>query len=348
MIELSQKIIELIEQARKLVVRTTNTAMIYTYYSVGKMIVEEWQQGSQKAAYGTQLLEKVSLDLTHTFGKGFSVDNLENMRKFYLVYMNQILISENPSRILENHLISETASRKLPSQFLSWSHYVFLSKLDNDLERKFYEIESLQNSWGLKELKRQFNAGLYERLALSRDKQKVLELSEKGHFIETSLDVIKDPLVLEFLGLEEKAGYSETELETAIINHIETFMLELGKGFFFGGRQVRFTFDEEHYRVDLVFYNRILRCFVLVDLKIGKLSHQDLGQMQMYVNYYDRFEKHEGENPTIGIVLCKLKNKAMVEMTLPEGNNQIFASKYQTIIPDKEQFLKILKQYDEK
>jgi len=262
--------------------------------------------------------------------------------------MNQILISENPSRILENHLISETASRKLPSQFLSWSHYVFLSKLDNDLERKFYEIESLQNSWGLKELKRQFNAGLYERLALSRDKQKVLELSEKGHFIETSLDVIKDPLVLEFLGLEEKAGYSETELETAIINQIETFMLELGKGFFFGGRQVRFTFDEEHYRVDLVFYNRILRCFVLVDLKIGKLSHQDLGQMQMYVNYYDRFEKHEGENPTIGIVLCKLKNKAMVEMTLPEGNNQIFASKYQTIIPDKEQFLKILKQYDEK
>lgn len=348
MIELSQKIIDLIQQARLLVVRTTNTAMIYTYFSVGKMIVDEWQQGKQKAAYGVQLLEKVSSDLTHTLGKGFSVDNLENMRKFYLVFKNQILISENTSRILENRLISETASRNLPSQFLSWSHYVFLSKVDNDLERKFYEIESLQNSWGLKELKRQFNTGLYERLALSRDKQKVLELSEKGHIIETSSDVIKDPLVLEFLGLEEKTGYSETELETAIINQIETFMLELGKGFFFGGRQVRFTYDEEHYRVDLVFYNRILRCFVLVDLKIGKLSHQDLGQMQMYVNYYDRFEKHEGENPTIGIVLCKLKNQAMVEMTLPKGNNQIFASKYQTIIPDKEQFIKILKQYDEK
>jgi predicted nuclease of restriction endonuclease-like (RecB) superfamily len=347
MIELSKKIIDLIEQARKLVVRTTNTAMIYTYYSVGKIIVEEWQQGKQKAVYGTQLLEKVSADLTKTFGKGFSVDNLENMRKFYLVYSAQIFISENPSRILENHLVSEMASRKLPSLFLSWSHYVFLSKVENEAERKFYEIEALTNNWGLKELKRQFNTGLYERLALSRDKQKVLELSEKGHIVETSSDVIKDPLVLEFLGLEEKAGYSETELETAIINQIETFMLELGKGFFFGGRQVRFTFDEEHYRVDLVFYNRILKCFVLIDLKIGKLSHQDLGQMQMYVNYYDRFEKHEGENPTIGIVLCKLKNKAMVEITLPNDNNQIFATQYQTIIPDKQQFLNILKQYDE-
>jgi len=293
------------------------------------------------------LLEKVSVDLTKTLGKGYSVDNLENMRKFYLVYIDQIQISENPSRILENHLISETASRKLPSQFLSWSHYVFLSRVENNAERKFYEIESLANSWGIKEMKRQFNTSLYERLALSRNKQKVLELSEKGHIIETSQDVIKDPLVLEFLGLEEKTGYSETELETAIINQIEKFMLELGKGFFFGGRQVRFTFDEEHYKVDLVFYNRILKCFVLIDLKIGKLAHQDLGQMQMYVNYYDRFEKAEDENPTIGIVLCKLKNQALVELTLPEDNNQIFTSKYQTILPDKQQFLNILKQYDE-
>ncbi len=293
------------------------------------------------------MLEKVSVDLTKTLGKGYSVDNLENMRKFYLVYIDQIQISENPSRILENHLISETASRKLPSQFLSWSHYVFLSRVENNAERKFYEIESLANSWGIKEMKRQFNTSLYERLALSRNKQKVLELSEKGHIIETSQDVIKDPLVLEFLGLEEKTGYSETELETAIINQIEKFMLELGKGFFFGGRQVRFTFDEEHYKVDLVFYNRILKCFVLIDLKIGKLAHQDLGQMQMYVNYYDRFEKAEDENPTIGIVLCKLKNQALVELTLPEDNNQIFTSKYQTILPDKQQFLNILKQYDE-
>lgn len=244
-------------------------------------------------------------------------------------------------------MISENLSRKLPNQFLSWSHYVFLSRVDNEAERKFYEIEALQNNWGLKEIKRQFNTGLYERLALSRDKDKILELSQEGQVIQNSSDVIKDPLVLEFLGIEEKTEYSETELESAIINQIEKFMLELGKGFFFGGRQVRFTFDEEHYRVDLVFYNRILKCFVLIDLKIGKLAHQDLGQMQMYVNYFDRFEKQESENPTIGIILCKLKNQSMVEITLPAGNKQIFASKYQTIIPDKKEFINLLKQYDE-
>ncbi|GAB1453400.1 PDDEXK nuclease domain-containing protein [Draconibacterium sp.] len=347
MIELSRKIIDLIENARKFVVKTTNTTMIFAYYSVGKMIVDELQSGSEKAEYGTKLLENVSSDLSQKIGRGFSVDNLENMRKFYLVYMNQIQISENASRKLENKLISENHSRKLPTQFLSWSHYVFLSRIDNEAERKFYEIEALQNNWGLKEIKRQFNTGLYERLALSRDKNKILELSQEGHVIQNSIDVIKDPFVLEFLAIEEKAEYSETELETAIINQIEKFMLELGKGFFFGGRQVRFTFDEEHYRVDLVFYNRILKCFVLIDLKIGKLTHQDLGQMQMYVNYFDRFEKQELENPTIGIILCKLKNQSMVEITLPAGNKQIFASKYQTIIPDKKEFIKLLRQYDE-
>lgn len=347
MIELSRKIIDLIENARKFVVKTTNTTMIFAYYSVGKMIVDELQSGSEKAEYGTKLLENVSSDLSQKIGRGFSVDNLENMRKFYLVYMNQIQISENASRKLENKLISENHSRKLPTQFLSWSHYVFLSRIDNEAERKFYEIEALQNNWGLKEIKRQFNTGLYERLALSRDKNKILELSQEGHVIQNSIDVIKDPFVLEFLAIEEKAEYSETELETAIINQIEKFMLELGKGFFFGGRQVRFTFDEEHYRVDLVFYNRILKCFVLIDLKIGKLTHQDLGQMQMYVNYFDRLEKQELENPTIGIILCKLKNQSMVEITLPAGNKQIFASKYQTIIPDKKEFIKLLRQYDE-
>ncbi len=331
MIELSRKIIDLIESARKFVLKTTNTSMILTYYSIGKMIVNELQSGKEKAEYGTQLLEHVSSDLTQKLGKGFSVDNLENMRKFYLTYMNQIQISEKGSRILENRLISENLSRKLPNQFLSWSHYVFLSRIENDLERRFYEIEALQNNWGTKELKRQYNTGLFERLAISRNKQKVFELSQKGQSIEKPHDIIKDPLILEFLGLEEKTYYSETELETAIINQIEKFMIELGKGFFFGGRQVRFTFDEEHYRVDLVFFNRILKCFVLIDLKIGKLTHQDLGQMQMYVNYFDRFEKQESENPAIGIILCKFKNQSMVEITLPAGNEQIFASKYQTV-----------------
>jgi len=346
MIELSKKIIELIENAKKFVLKTTNTTMIFTYYSVGKMIVEEWQQGKHKAEYGTQLLEKVSADLTQTIGKGFSVDNLENMRKFYLVYIHQIQISETGSRKLENRLISENSSRKLPSQFLSWSHYVFLSRVENENERKFYEIEALQNSWGLKELKRQFNTGLFERIALSRDKEKVRELSEIGHIIEKTEDIIKDPLILEFLGLEEKAGYSETELETAIINQIEKFMLELGKGFFFGGRQVRFTFDEDHFFVDLVFYNRLLRCFILIDLKIGKLKHQDLGQMQMYVNYYDRYVKLEDENPTIGIILCKDKHDTMVKISLPLNQNQLFASKYKTVIPSKDELKSILTSYE--
>lgn len=260
MIELSKKIIDMIEDARKFVVKTSNTVMVFTYFSVGSMIVEELQSGKEKAGYGKKLLKKVSADLSKKLGKGFSVDNLENMRRFYLIYSTQIRISENGSRILTNTLISEKLSRKLPSNFLTWSHYIFLSRIENEAERKFYGLESLQSNWGIKELRRQFDSGLYERLSLSRDKKKVLELSRKGQIIEKPHDIIKSPVVLEFLGFEEKAKYSETELETAIINQIEKFMLELGKGFFYGGRQVRFTFDEEHYFVDLVFYNRLLRC----------------------------------------------------------------------------------------
>jgi predicted nuclease of restriction endonuclease-like (RecB) superfamily len=218
-------------------------------------------------------------------------------------------------------------------------------RIENELERQFYEIESHVNQWKLKELERQFNSGLFERLSISKDKAKILQLAKEGQIVENASDIIKDSLVLEFLGLEGKNSYSETEVESAIINEIENFMLELGKGFFFGGRQVRFTFEEDHFFVDLVFYNRILKCFVLVDLKIGKLAHQDLGQMQMYVNYYDRFVKDSSENPTIGIVLSKVKNQAVVEITLPEGNRQIFASKYQTILPTKESLQELLNHY---
>jgi len=346
MIELSKKIIDLIESTRVQVYKVANTGMVFSYFSIGKMIVDELQNGKEKANYGSHLLETVSKDLKNKLGKGYSVDNLENMRKFYLCYSSQIQISENSSRILENTLISETLSRKLPTHFLSWSHYIFLSRITNSLERNFYELESLQNQWSIKELERQFNSGLFERLSLSTDKKGILELAQKGQHIEKPKDLFKEPFILEFLGLEEKAQYSESELETSIINEIEKFMLELGKGFFFGGRQVRFTLDEDHYRVDLVFYNRLLQCFVLIDLKIGKLSNQDLGQMQMYVNYYDRFVKTETENQTIGIVLCKDKNNAMVEITLPENNNQIFASKYQTILPSKTALQEILNHYE--
>jgi predicted nuclease of restriction endonuclease-like (RecB) superfamily len=215
-------------------------------------------------------------------------------------------------------------------------------RIENENERNFYEIEAANNNWSLRELDRQFDSGLYERLILSRNKEAVKQLAEKGQIIEKPSDIIKDPYILEFVGLPEKAIYSESKLENQLITELETFLLELGKGFTFVGRQVRFTFDEEHFRVDLVFYNRLLRCFVLIDLKIGKLKHQDLGQMQMYVNYYDRFVKTDDENKTIGIILCKDKKDTLVEITLPEGNNQIFASRYQTILPSKEELKQLI------
>lgn len=225
---------------------------------------------------------------------------------------------------------------------LSWSHYLFLVRVDNPDERKFYEIEAINNNWSLRELQRQFDTALFERLVLSRDKKGIKKLSEKGQIIEKPKDTVKDPYILEFLGLQEESRYSETELEQKIIGKLEHFLLELGKGFTFVGRQVRFTFDDKHFRVDLVFYNRILQCFVLVDLKIGEISHQDLGQMQMYVNYYDRKVKLENENKTIGIILCKKKNETLVEITLPENNEQIFASKYQTVLPSKKELKELI------
>ena len=223
------------------------------------------------------------------------------------------------------------------SQFtLSWSHYVFLMNISNADERSFYEIEAAEQNWSLRELKRQFDSGLYERLALSRDKKGIKKLSKKGQVVAKPHDLIKNPYVLEFLGLDEKSKYSETDLESAIIDKIEHFLLELGKGFLFEARQKRFTFDEEHFYVDLVFYNRLLRCYVLIDLKIGKLAHQNLGQMQMYVNYFDRYVKLPEENPTVGIILCRKKNNALVEITLPKAAN-IHASEYRLYLPSKEE-----------
>ena len=219
-------------------------------------------------------------------------------------------------------------------------------RMKNLDERNFYEIEASENNWSLRELRRQIDSSLYERLILSRDKEKVKELAFKGQVIETPEDVVKDPYILEFLGLEEQSNYSENRLETEIINNLEKFLLELGKGFTFVGRQVRFTFDEKHFRVDLVFYNRILKCFVLIDLKIGEVTHQDLGQMQMYVNYYDRYVKLPDENKSIGIIICREKNDTLVKLTLPEDNQQIFASKYMTVIPSKEEFKKIIDNTD--
>ena len=217
-----------------------------------------------------------------------------------------------------------------------------MTRIASEQERNFYEIESTNNNWSLRELRRQFDSGLFERLALSRDKEAVQRLSSEGQIIESVADVIKDPYILEFVGLPEQYSYSESELEQKLIDKLEHFLLELGKGFTFVARQKRITIDEEHFKIDLVFYNRLLKCFVVIDLKIGKLKHQDIGQMMMYVNYYDRVEKTNDENPTIGIILCKDKSKALVEMTLPKGNNQIYASQYLTLLPNKEEFKRLL------
>lgn len=291
-----ESVANVLTQARENAKTAVNLSMVYAYFEIGRMIVEEEQHGANRAAYGTQLLKELSLYLTQQFGKGYSAENLKLMR------------------------------------------------IANIEERHFYEIEAVKNDWSLSELKRQYNSSLYERLALSTDKEKVYRLSEEGQTVKTPSDAIKDPYVLEFLGLPELPSYSETELESRIIDHLQQFLLELGTGFAFIGRQERFTFNEEHFMVDLVFYNRLLRCFVLFDLKIGELKHQDIGQMQMYVHYYDRKVKLPDENPTIGIVLCKDKNNAIVEMTLPEDNAQIFASKYETVLPSKESLQKLLQE----
>jgi predicted nuclease of restriction endonuclease-like (RecB) superfamily len=303
------KIAELIELVHQKVVNTVNLAMVNTYFEIGKMIVEEEQQGKSRAEYGKAVLKEVSIKLTEKFGNGFSEVNLRQMRNFYEVYSIRFTIS--------------------------WSHYLVLMRIENANERSFYEIEATNENWSLSTLKRQYHSSLYERLALSRDKDEVMKLATKGNTVEKPSDILKNPLTLEFLGLEEKSAYSESDLEEALLSKIQHFLLELGKGFLFEARQKRFTFDGEHFFVDLVFYNRLLQCYVLIDLKIKTLKHKDIGQMQMYVNYYDRNVKLNYEKPTIGILLCKKKNDAIVELTLPEDTN-IYASEYSLYLPDKQ------------
>lgn len=357
---LFSQVVDLLQQSKQQIIRTINQTMVYTYYEIGRMIVEEEQNGKDRAEYGKQLLKELSQQLKEEFGKGFSIDNLERMRKFYLTYS----ISASVMRISDDSIssslmtisqntnsasLSRNSENEKPQSptvifKLSWTHYIFLIRIDDANERSFYEIETAKNNWSVRELKRQYDSALYTRLALSRDKEGILKLSEKGQIIEKPKDIIKDPYILEFLGLPELHQYSESELEEEIINKLEHFLLELGHGFTFVARQKRISFDDKHFRIDLVFYNRILKCFVLIDLKIGELKHQDLGQMQMYVNYYDREMRLEDENKTIGIVLCQNKSDLVVEYTLPENNEQIFASKYKTVLPSKEDLLKLIEQ----
>ena len=347
----------LLHAARDAAARQVNTLLVLTNYEIGRRIVEHEQGGEARADYGKQVVESLAQQLTDEFGRGFSKDNLWLMRRFYLTYRDRLSVA-GPSRVLGGPTpparILETASPESPSLAtparpftLSWSHYAFLIGVKDEAARSFYEIEATRGHWSLKELRRQFDSALYERLALSRDKDGVRALAERGQIVTRPEEALKDPYVLEFLGLDEHSGYSESDLEGRIIDKLEHFLRELGTGFLFEGRQRRFTFEDQHFYVDLVFYHRLLRCFVLIDLKIGQITHQDLGQMQMYVNFYDRFVKLPEESPTVGILMCRKKNDAVVQITLPPDAN-IHAREYTLALPSAEELRrKLLEWTDE-
>jgi predicted nuclease of restriction endonuclease-like (RecB) superfamily len=338
--QLANRIEALVVEARKKITSTVNVAMVYTNYEIGRYIVEDEQGGKIRAEYGKGVLNAVSARLTARLGKGWSVENLTSMRKFYVLYSKtvtsgyEIQGTEIQTTGLEAQ--DENRNQRLRNyQFiLPWTHYLILTHVSDPEARSFYEIEASKQQWSKRQLQRQIGSGLYERLALSRDKDEVMRLATEGQVVEKPSDIIKDPLVLEFCGLKPDASYSETDLESAIISRLQDFLLEMGKGFLFEARQKRFTFEERHFYIDLVLYNRLLQAFVLVDLKMDDLTHQDLGQMQMYVNYYDRYVKEDFEKPTIGILLCERKNDALVELTLPKDAN-IYAQQYALCLPDK-------------
>ena len=338
--QLANRIEALVVEARKKITSTVNVAMVYTNYEIGRYIVEDEQGGKIRAEYGKGVLNAVSARLTARLGKGWSVENLTSMRKFYVLYSKtvtngyEIQGTEIQTTGLEAQ--DENRNHRLRNhQFiLPWTHYLILTHVSDPEARSFYEIEASKQQWSKRQLQRQIGSGLYERLALSRDKDEVMRLATEGQVVEKPSDIIKDPLVLEFCGLKPDASYSETDLESAIISRLQDFLLEMGKGFLFEARQKRFTFEERHFYIDLVLYNRLLQAYCLVDLKMDDLTHQDLGQMQMYVNYYDRYVKEDFEKPTIGILLCKRKNDALVELTLPKDAN-IYAQQYALCLPDK-------------
>ena len=303
-----------VTKAQQRVYAAVNFAMVETYWNIGKQIYEA-QGENERAEYGSGLLKLISEKLTEEFGRGFTVRNLNNMRSFYIAFPNWNALSTN----------------------LSWTHYRLLLKVEDEKARKFYMQECEKSNWSTRQLERQINSFYYQRLLSSQDKDSVgneIQNLEQG---VDAKDIIRDPYVLEFLGLEQTPNLYEKDIEQGLINHLQKFLLELGRGFSFVARQKRISFDGEHYYIDLVFYNYILKCFVIIDLKVGKLTHQDLGQMQMYVNYYTRELMNEGDNLPIGIVLCADKSDSVVKYTLPEGNNQIYASKYKLYMPTEEE-----------
>ncbi len=352
---LFERISSLIDQARTYAISAVKIAEVKTRYEVGRFIFEDEQQG-ERAKYGEQVLKQLSARLMDRYGADWTYDTLVRCRKFYQSYANASIVA-TPLPQLENHTKNADSEQvadcgnavapiQLPRFILSWSHYLVLMRIENIEARSFYELECAQQQWSVKQLSRQVGSSLYERIALSRKKDEVMRLAQEGQTVEKPEDIIKNPLTLEFLGLKPEAAYTESKLENAIISKMQQFLLELGKGFLFEARQKRFSFDERNFYVDLVFYNRLLKCYVLVDLKTGDLTHQDLGQMQMYVNYYDRYVKQNFENPTIGILLCSEKSDALVELTLPEDSN-VYASQYSLYLPDKALLQRKLKEWRE-
>ncbi len=316
-----QEIKIILDSARNKVYQTANFAMVEAYWQIGKSIVEE-QGGEDRAEYGAGLIEDLSRRMTKDFGKGFTTTNLKYMRQFYLTFPN-------------SHALSDQ---------LSWTHYRLLMRVENDNARQFYLDEAVKSQWSTRQLERQINTFFYERLLSSKNKDAVSNEIKTLEPAKTPEDIIRDPYVLEFLGLSQNEEFYESDLEQALITHLQKFLLELGRGYSFVARQKRITFDDRHFFVDLVFYNYILKCFVLIDLKLGDLKHQDLGQMQMYVHYYEREMMNEGDNPPIGIILCADKSDAIVRYTLPEDETHVFASKYKLYLPSEEELLNELKQ----
>ncbi len=325
--KLYQRVSLHLHQARKNVLRSIDTELLITYWNIGREIIEEEQKGAERAEYGKSIIERLSKRLIKEFGKGFGTSTLADMRKFYVTY---------PKGLNIFHTVRGKSS--LPSQAqLSWTHYRLLLRIPREEMRTFYEIEAIQNAWSSRELERQINSLLFERLAKSKDKEGLLALARKGQGIVRPEDAIKDPIILEFLGLPESHLLVESDIEQALIHNLQHFLLELGKGFAFVARQKRITIDGDHFYADLVFYHTILKCYVVADIKVRKLSHADLGQIQLYVNYFDQEVATEGDNPTIGLILCTQKNDAVVKYTLGEKNQQIFASKYQFHLPTEQE-----------
>lgn len=320
-----KEIKSILEQARNKVYKVANSTMIEAYWNIGRVIVEK-QRGSNKAEYGTALIKNLSKKMTKEFGKGFTTTNLKYMRQFYLTFQ-------------KSHALSDQ---------LSWTHYRLLMRVENENARNFYIEECIKSNWSTRQLERQITTLFYERLLSSKDKEKVSkEIYKLEPQIKKAEDIIRDPYVLEFLGLPENTSFLEKNLEQALIDHLQKFLLELGRGFSFVARQKRITFDGRHFYIDLVFYNYLLKCFVLIDLKVGDLTHQDLGQMQMYVHYFEEEMMNEGDNPPIGIVLCADKSDSIVKYTLSKNETQVFTSKYKAYLPSEEELLsEIKKEYN--